>query len=188
VHPCVTIKRASPLTFVLQPPCTLTGSDTAGAGHHRLIRSVQSSPADVAVAQNDLPPSCATGPGPVVHPASRSMTPPFTVGRTVMIRDLLLMRPPHPRWASAGTVLYAIRLQAWTDSQGRLLGVVLEAAHAVQCTVYFYCVYDRLRIIPDATYQQPVGLVLFRPIDSLASHQNAIFSDLWRTWYRTATG
>ena len=47
------------LTFVLQPPCTLTGCDTAGAGEHRLIKSVPSRPADVAVTQNDLflPPS-----------------------------------------------------------------------------------------------------------------------------------
>ena len=55
----------SPLTFVLHLPCTLTGCETAGAGQHRLIRLAPSRPADVAVAQNDLPPSCATGPGPV---------------------------------------------------------------------------------------------------------------------------
>ena len=35
---CAAAKTASPLTFVLQPPGTLTGSDTAGAGQHRLIR------------------------------------------------------------------------------------------------------------------------------------------------------
>jgi hypothetical protein len=29
---CAPTKTASPLTFVLQPPCTLTGCDTAGAG------------------------------------------------------------------------------------------------------------------------------------------------------------
>ena len=76
VHPCAPTKTASPLTCVLHLPCTLslTGCDTAGAGQHRLIRSALSRPADVAVAQNDLPPSCATGPGPVAHPASRSMT------------------------------------------------------------------------------------------------------------------
>ena len=51
VHPCAATKTASPLTFVLQPPCTLTGCDTAGAGQHRLIRSAPSRPADVAVVQ-----------------------------------------------------------------------------------------------------------------------------------------
>ena len=46
------------------------------SGQHRLIRSAPSRPADVTVAQNDLSPSCATGPGPVAHPVSRSMTSP----------------------------------------------------------------------------------------------------------------
>ena len=64
---CVTKKIASTLICVLHLPCTLTGCDTAGAGQHRLIRSAPSRPADVAVAQNDLPPSCATGPSPVAH-------------------------------------------------------------------------------------------------------------------------
>ena len=63
----------------------LLHGNTAGAGQHRLIRSAPSRPADVAVAQNDLPPSCATGPGPVAHPASRSMTSPAP-SVTVMIR------------------------------------------------------------------------------------------------------
>ena len=88
VHPCAATKTAtSPLTCVLHLPCTLslTGYDTAGAGQHRLIRSAPSRPADVAVAQNDLPLSCATGPGPVAHPASRSMTSP-SPSVTVMIR------------------------------------------------------------------------------------------------------
>ena len=49
------------------------------------ISTIEASAADVAVAQNDLPPSCATGPVPVAHPASRSMTsPPPSV--TVLIR------------------------------------------------------------------------------------------------------
>ena len=73
----------------------LLHGNTAGAGQHRLIRSAPSRPADVAVAQNDLPPSCATGPGPVAHPASRSITSPAP-SVTVMIR-------PSPetgdRWA-----------------------------------------------------------------------------------------
>ena len=67
--------------------------NTAGVGQHRLIRSAPSRPADVVIAQNDLPLSCATGPGPVAHPASRSMTPP-SPSVTVMIRPVLLMRPP----------------------------------------------------------------------------------------------
>jgi hypothetical protein len=63
----------------------LLHGNTAGAGQHRLIRSAPSRRVDVAVAQNDLPPSCATGPGPIAHPASRLMTsPPPSV--TVMIR------------------------------------------------------------------------------------------------------
>ena len=48
---------------------TFSIGNTAGAGQHRLIRSAPSRPADVAVTQNDLPPSCATGPGPVAPPA-----------------------------------------------------------------------------------------------------------------------
>ena len=44
-----------------------------------------SRPADVAVAQNDLPSSCATGPVSVAHPASRSTTSP-SPSETVMIR------------------------------------------------------------------------------------------------------
>ena len=36
--------------------CTLTGGNTAGAGQQRLVISAPSSRADVAVAQNDLPP------------------------------------------------------------------------------------------------------------------------------------
>jgi hypothetical protein len=83
---------------------TLTGCDTAGAGQHRLIRSAPSRPVDVAVAQNDLPPPCATGPGPITHPASRSMTsPPLSV--TVMIRpaaDETTTRDGRPL-AQAGT-------------------------------------------------------------------------------------
>ena len=39
---CAATKTASPLTCVLQLPCTLTGCDTAGAGQHRLIRSAPS--------------------------------------------------------------------------------------------------------------------------------------------------
>jgi hypothetical protein len=80
----------------------LLHGNTARAGQHRLIRSAPSRPADVAVAQNDLRPSCATGPSPVAHPASRSMTSPAP-SVTVMIRsDLLLMRPSPEtgdRWA-----------------------------------------------------------------------------------------
>ena len=82
---CAAKQAASPLIFVLQPPCTLTGCNTAGAGQHRLIRSAPSSPADVAIAHNYLPPSCATGPGPIAHPTSRSMTSPAPLV-TVMIR------------------------------------------------------------------------------------------------------
>ena len=89
VHLCVTKKtldsqfpkpnlRSSAAMYLLH-------GNTAGAGQHRLIRSAPSRPADVAVAQNDLPPSCATGPGPVAHPASRSMTSPAP-SVTVMIR------------------------------------------------------------------------------------------------------
>ena len=85
VHPCVTKKTASSLICVLQLQCTFLHGDTAGTGQHRLIRSAPSRPADVAVAQNDLPPSCATGPSPVAHPASRSMTSPAP-SVTVMIR------------------------------------------------------------------------------------------------------
>ena len=87
VHPCAATKTASPLTFVLHLPCTLTGCDTAGAGQHRLIRSAPSRPADVAVAQNDLPYHHARQGLAlyIAHPASRSMTSPspfdkFTVG------------------------------------------------------------------------------------------------------------
>ena len=50
-----------------------------------VIRSAPLRPADIAVAQNDLPASCATGPGPVAHPASCSMTSPAS-SVTVMIR------------------------------------------------------------------------------------------------------
>ena len=83
---CAAKQAASPLTCVLHLPGTLTGCDTAGAGQHRLlIRSAPSRPADVAVAQNNLPPSCAKGPGPAAHPASRSMTSP-SLFVTVMIR------------------------------------------------------------------------------------------------------
>jgi hypothetical protein len=56
VHLCVTKKTASPLTCVLHLLGTLTDCDTAGAGQHCLIRSAPSRPADVAVAQIDLPP------------------------------------------------------------------------------------------------------------------------------------
>ena len=52
---------------------------------------------DVAVAQNDLPHHHArqSGPGPVAHPASRSMTFP-SPSVTVMIRPAaeVLMKPP----------------------------------------------------------------------------------------------
>ena len=51
----------------------------------RLIRSAPSRPSDVTVAQNVLPPSCSTGPGPIAHPASRSMTS-GSPSVTVMIR------------------------------------------------------------------------------------------------------
>jgi hypothetical protein len=86
VYPCAATKTASPLTFVLQSPYTLTGCDIAGACQHRLIRSSPSRPADVAVAQSDPPPSCATVPGPVALSASRSMTFPPPPSVTVMIR------------------------------------------------------------------------------------------------------
>jgi hypothetical protein len=91
---------------------TLTGCDTAGTGQHRLIRSAPSRPADVPVAQNDLPASCATGPGPVAHPASRSMTSPSpsaTLAVTVMIRpaaDETTTRDGRPL-AQAGTSFVA---------------------------------------------------------------------------------
>ena len=59
---------------------------------HRRSRSAPSGeistiefPVDVAFAQNDLPPSCATGPGLFAHPSSRSMTSP-SLSVTVMIR------------------------------------------------------------------------------------------------------
>ena len=97
VCPCVIFQSASPLNCVLQLQCTFSIGNTAGEGQHRLIRSALSRPADVAVAQNDLPPSCATGPGPVAHPASCSMTSPSDDQS-----DLLLMRPPPEtgvRWA-----------------------------------------------------------------------------------------
>ena len=42
VYVCAAKQAASPLTCVLQPPCTLTGHNTAGAGQHRLIRSAPS--------------------------------------------------------------------------------------------------------------------------------------------------
>ena len=101
VYPCAIFQiSASPLTFVLHLPYTLTGCDTAGAGHHHQIRSAPSSPADVAVAQNDLPPSCVAGSGPVVHPASRSATSPSLLV-TVMIRpaaDETTTRDGRPGW------------------------------------------------------------------------------------------
>ena len=68
-----------------------TGCNTAGVGLRSAPsdhRSAPSSPADDAVAQNDLPASCATGPSPVAHPASRSMTSPHRrASVTVMITD-----------------------------------------------------------------------------------------------------
>jgi hypothetical protein len=99
VHPCAATKTASPLTFVV-PSLVATPPEQV---KYRLIRSAPSRPADVAVAQNDLPPSCATGPGPVAHPASRSMTSP-SPSVTVMIRPaaVMLIRPPTEmgvRWA-----------------------------------------------------------------------------------------
>jgi hypothetical protein len=70
-------------------PCTLTCCDTAGAGQPRLVRSTPSRPADVAVAQNDLTPSCAIGPGALALSRTllrvRSMTSP-SPSVTVMIR------------------------------------------------------------------------------------------------------
>ena len=65
---------------------------------HRWSRSAPSDrglrTSDVAVAQNDLPLSCSTGPGAVAHPASRSMTSP-SPSVIVMIRPAaVLMRPP----------------------------------------------------------------------------------------------
>ena len=86
VYACAAAKTASPLTNLRSSAAMyLLHGNTAGAGQHRLIRSAPSRPADVAVAQNDLPPSCATGPSPVAHPASRSMTSPAP-SVTVMIR------------------------------------------------------------------------------------------------------
>ena len=82
---CAPTKTASPLTCVLHLPSALTSCDTTGAGQHRLIRSAPSRPVDVAVAQNDLPPSCATVLSPVAHPPSRSMISPAP-SVTVMIR------------------------------------------------------------------------------------------------------
>ena len=90
VSTCAIFQSASPLkvTFVLHLdlPCTLNWL------RHCRSRSAQSDqistidrPADVAVAQNDLPPSCATGPGPAAHPTSRSMTFP-SPSVTLMIR------------------------------------------------------------------------------------------------------
>ena len=105
---CAPTKTASPLTCVLQPPGTLTGCDTAGAGQHRLnsdqistIEACERRSRTEPRAQNDLPPSCATGPGPVAHPASRSMTSP-SPSVTVMIRpaaDETTTRYGRPLWA-----------------------------------------------------------------------------------------
>ena len=95
-------------------PHSLTGGNTAGggAGQHCLIRSAPSRPADIAVAQNDLPPSCATGPGPVAHPASRSMIC-FPL-KPSMIRPAA-DETTTSRWASAGPSRHAIR-RKWTGS------------------------------------------------------------------------
>ena len=108
---CASAISWSPRTCILRLSCTLTGCDTAGEGQHRLIRSAPSRPADVAVAQNDLPPSCATGPSPVAHPASRSMTSPAP-SVTVMIRpaaDETTTRDGRPL-AQAGTSHVANRM------------------------------------------------------------------------------
>ena len=88
VCPCAILQSACLLTCVLQLQCTFSMGiwqrRRSRCGQHRLIRSAPSRTTDVAVAQNDLhvPPSSATGPGPVAHPASRSWFDdfPFTVG------------------------------------------------------------------------------------------------------------
>ena len=97
VDPCAIFQSASPLTFVLHLPCTLTVCDTAPEqlnGQHRLIGSDQHHP----IVHRGLRTSqshsqhrmiyhhhARQGHGPVAHPASRSMTSPspfdkFTVG------------------------------------------------------------------------------------------------------------
>jgi hypothetical protein len=70
----------------------------------RLIRSAPLRSADVAVAQNDLPPSCATGPSPVAHPTSRSMTSPAP-SVTVMTRPAADAQDHHPRRVREGRPL-----------------------------------------------------------------------------------
>ena len=93
----------------------LLHGNTAGAGQYRLIRSAPSRPADIAVAQNDLPPpwSMRAGPGPVAYPASRSMTSP-SPPVTVMIRPAddetttRDWRPVRSPLAQAGTSYVAL--------------------------------------------------------------------------------
>jgi hypothetical protein len=90
-------KTTSPLTCVLQPPCTLTGCDTAGAGQHRLIRSEHHRGLRTSQSHRMVyHPSYVTGPGPVVHPASRSVTSPAP-SVTVMIRPADDERYPEGR-------------------------------------------------------------------------------------------
>ena len=108
--------------------------NTAGAGQHRLIRSAPLRPADVAVAQNDLPSIMRDRAWPCRAPCCAFEIRrdfPFTFGdRDDHRSDLLLMRilDHHPRQATAGPSRHCAPIRC--EKRPRVSGDLAPAAHS----------------------------------------------------------